>query len=313
MPGAVENRKLTRDSVIARQLHLDAIAHHGHDDGEMAVHRAFRPRRGARSIDDHREIAVVDLDFRLDLGLALEQVVEAFETGGRGGAGEIDRDEVDAARLQRRAPVGLRMEIIVDQRETDLSMAEDVVHVGWSEHRVDRHPYEARTMDAEQGFDELDGVVADGRDLLAGVQPACHEVVGEAVGVPLNLGIGDAPIAIGNRDALGKASRGALQQIADRDPADSPRSRHAAGCCKVSHTPSSLSTSFRGTRSVRPEFLEIPGSMPTHRPGMTTYCLTPKIRRASAGLATSRPVRRTQAASASISCPFDVTLVPSPR
>ena len=34
---------------------------------------------------------------------------------------------------------------------------------------------------------------------------------------------------------------------------------------------------------------------------------------ASAGLAISRPARRTQVASAATSWPFDVTLVPSPR
>src|SRR5215212_2281783 len=41
-------------------------------------------------------------------------------------------------------------------------------------------------------------------------------------------------------------------------------------------------------------------------------CLVPNICRASAGLAISRPARRAQAAIASINCPFDVTLVPSP-
>ena len=42
-------------------------------------------------------------------------------------------------------------------------------------------------------------------------------------------------------------------------------------------------------------------------------CLVPKICRASAGLAISRPARRAQPAISSISCPFEVTLVPLAR
>jgi hypothetical protein len=42
-------------------------------------------------------------------------------------------------------------------------------------------------------------------------------------------------------------------------------------------------------------------------------CFVPKIFRASAGEAMSRPAFRAQAASASTSWPFEVTLVPSPR
>jgi len=45
----------------------------------------------------------VDLDLRLDLGAVLDQVVEVFETRGRRGAGKINRDQADAALLQRRA------------------------------------------------------------------------------------------------------------------------------------------------------------------------------------------------------------------
>jgi hypothetical protein len=43
------------------------------------------------------------------------------------------------------------------------------------------------------------------------------------------------------------------------------------------------------------------------------YRLVPKIFRASAGDAISRPARRAQAAMASMSWPFDVTFVPSAR
>jgi hypothetical protein len=86
----------------------------------------------------------------------------------RGGAGEIDGNQLDAALLQCRAAIGLGMEIVVDQREPYFGMAEDVIHIGRTEHGVDRHPDQAGAMNAEQRFDEFDRIVADGRNLLAG-------------------------------------------------------------------------------------------------------------------------------------------------
>ncbi len=163
------------------------------------MHRALRPRRGARGVDDHRQIAVVDLDLGLDVGLALYQIVEILQARRGGRAGEVDRDQLDAALLQRGAAVGLRMQIVVDQRETHLGMIEDVVHVGGAEHGVDGHPDQAGAMNAEQRFDEFDRVVADGRNLLAGLQPARDQIIGEAIGVALELGEGHAPRAIGER------------------------------------------------------------------------------------------------------------------
>ena len=216
---------------------------------------------------------------------------------------EIDRDQIDAALFQRGAPIGLRMQIVVDQRETHFGMIEDVIHVGRAEHGIDRHPDQAGAMNAEQRFDELDRVVADGRNLLAGLQSARDQIIGEAIGVALELGKGHAPLAIGQRDAIRKAPRRALQEIADRHPADAARTRHAAGCCEIGH-------------AVLPQLFVIPGMRRGDRPGdpyahdreygfrasrfacpgMTTQCLVPKICRASAGLAISRPARRAQAA-----------------
>ncbi len=132
------------------------------------MHRALRARRGARRIDDHREISVVEIDLGLDVGLAFCQIVEIFEALGRGRASKIDRDEIDAELLQRRAPVGLRVQIVVDEGKTHFGMIEDKIHVGGAEHGVDRHPDQAGAVNAEQRFDEFDRVVADGRNLLAG-------------------------------------------------------------------------------------------------------------------------------------------------
>jgi len=75
-------------------------------------------------------------------------------------------------------------------------------------------------MNAEQRFDELDRIVADGRNLVAGFEPARDEIVGEAVGIALQLGVADAARAFGQRDAFRETARGALQQIPDRDTAD---------------------------------------------------------------------------------------------
>ena len=144
-------------------------------------------------------------------------------------AGQVDRDQIDAALLQRCAPLRLRMQIVVDQRKSHFGMVEDVIHVGGAEHGVDRHPDEAGAVNAEQRFDEFDGVVVDGGDLLAGFQPACDQVVGKAVGVAFQLGKGHAPRAVGERYAFGKPRRRALQEIADRHPADPAGARHTAG------------------------------------------------------------------------------------
>ena len=42
MAGAVEQRKLPGNSIIAPEMHFDRVAHHGHDDREVAMHRALR-------------------------------------------------------------------------------------------------------------------------------------------------------------------------------------------------------------------------------------------------------------------------------
>ena len=233
--GAVEQRKLPGDAVVPAELHFDGVAHHGHDHGEMTMHRALGPRRRARSVDDHREIAVVELDLRLDLGLALDEIVEILQSRRRDLAGEIDRDHLHAALFQCGAAIGLRVQIVVDQRKTHLGVIEDIVHVGRAEHGVDGNPDQPRAVNAEQRFDELDGVVADRRYLLARLQPALHQIIGEAVGVVLEFGKGHATRAVGERNAIGKPHCGALQEIADRHPPDAAGTGYTAGCCEIGH------------------------------------------------------------------------------
>lgn len=115
--GAVEQRKLPGDPVVAAELHLDAVAHDRHDHREVAMHRALGPRRRAGRVDDHREVAVVDLDLGLDVGLAFDQVGEIGEPRGGDLAGEIDRDHLHAALFQRGATVGLGVQHVVDDGE----------------------------------------------------------------------------------------------------------------------------------------------------------------------------------------------------
>ena len=85
-------------------------------------------------------------------------------------------------------------------------------------------------MNAEQRFDEFNRVVANSRNLLAGLHAARHQIIGEAVGVALDLRESDAPRAVGDGDAIGEALRCAFQEIADRYPADTAGPGHAAGC-----------------------------------------------------------------------------------
>ena len=164
-----------------------------------------------------------------------DEIVEVLQSCLGDLAGKIDRDHLHAALFQRVAAIGLRMHDVVDQRKAHLGMIEDIAHVGRAEHGVDRHPHQACAVDAEQRFDELDGVVADRRDLLARLQSALDEVIGKAIGVLLKLGIGHAARAIGQRNAIRKPRRRALQQVADRDPADAAGTGDAAGCCEIGH------------------------------------------------------------------------------
>ena len=94
-------------------------------------------------------IAVVDLDLGLDLGSALYQIVEMFQARGSRRAGEIDRDQIDTAFCKRRAPVGLPIQIVVDECKIHFGMIEDVIHVCRAEHGVDGHPNQAGAMNAE--------------------------------------------------------------------------------------------------------------------------------------------------------------------
>jgi len=155
----------------------------------------------------------------------------------RGGdlAGEIDRDHLHAALFQRGATVGLGVQHVVDDGEPHPGMVEDVVHVRRAEHGIARHPHQAGAVNAEQRFDEFDGIVADRRYLVAGLQPALHQVVREAIGVAFDLGEGNAARAVGQRDPIGKPHRRAFQEIADCDPADAAGAGYAAGCGEVGH------------------------------------------------------------------------------
>ena len=68
-----------------------------------------------------------------------------------------------------------------------------------------------------------------------GFNPRCDQIIGKAVGVAFELGKGHAPRAVGERDAIGKPRRRAFQEIADRHPADTAGTGHAAGCCEIGH------------------------------------------------------------------------------
>src|ERR1700723_1019103 len=56
-------------------------------------------------------------------------------------------------------------------------MIEDVVHIDRPEHGVDGHPDQAGAMNAEQRFDEFDRIVADGRNLLAGLEATPDQIL----------------------------------------------------------------------------------------------------------------------------------------
>src|SRR5882672_6075980 len=131
------------------------------------------------------------------------------------------------------------MQIVVDQCETRFRMIEDVIHIGGTKHGVDGYPDEACAVNAEQRFDEFNRVVANSRNLLAGLHSARHQIIGEAVSVALDLSEGDTPLTVGDGDAIGEALRRAFQEIADRYAADTAGPGHAAGRRQILHFVSS--------------------------------------------------------------------------
>ncbi len=294
MAGAMEDRHLAADRVLARQARFEGVAQRRHHHGEMAVHRALGARRRAASVDDHRQVAIVDGDVGLGLGLALKKRVEVRQAGGRRLSREVDGDEVEAAPGERRAAFGLHVEIVVDQGEAHAGVVEDVVHVGGGDEGVDRRPHQAGAVQAEQAFDHVDRVVADRRDLVAGFEATRQKRVGAAIGVAVDLGEGRAPLAVGQGDAFGITPRGAGEHVADRDPPDASWTGDAARRVEIRH-------GFLPVRFAPPAQAAAPAGRRW------------KIRRASAGLAMSRPTSRASRASAATRRPFDVALAPSGR
>ena len=235
MAGAVEQRKLSGDAVVAGEAHFHRIAHHRHDHREVTMHRALGTRSGAAGVDDHGEIALVELDLGLDVGVPGDELREAAEPLRRRRSRQVDGDQIEAATRQRRPPVRLGVEAVVDHGETHFGMVENVVGVRRSKHGVDRNPDQPCAMDAEQRFDELHRVVADRRDLLAGFQAAGEQVVGEPVGVAIELGKRHLAFAVGQRNAIRETAGRAAQNVADRHPPDTSRARNAARCRKITH------------------------------------------------------------------------------
>ena len=287
------------------------------------MHRALRPRRGARGVDDHREIAVVDLDLGFDIGLALEQIVEILQALSPATlpARSIAISSMPRfSSAARRSGCACRLSSI--SGEPYFGMVEDVVHVGRAEHGVDGHPDQAGAMNAEQRFDEFDRVVADGRDLLAGLQPARHQVIGKAIGVALDLG--EASPAARRRSARSDPETAPPRASADRrsrharcGPARARRRWRQDQSCRVPYQRCSRSVTCAGWS----------GGTVYDRPNPSAGCALRQVpplndgtnawsRKSAAPRQGSRSRGRRGARrrrSLSINCPFEVTLVPSAR
>ena len=64
----------------------------------------------------------------------------------------------------------------------------------------------AELDDGEQRFHGRDGVAGIEADVVAGTDSLRGQVVGQAIGLVLELGVGELAVAADQRDPLGKAS-----------------------------------------------------------------------------------------------------------
>ena len=71
----------------------------------------------------------------------------------------------------------------------------------------------AQLDDGEQRFHRLDGVAGIEADMVTGLDSLGSQVVGQAVGLVFQLGVGDLAVAADQRDPPGEGVDGMLEQV----------------------------------------------------------------------------------------------------
>ena len=104
---------------------------------------------------------------------------------------------------------GWAWSVVVDDSDPHLGVLEDVVHLRRPPSTVlIGHPHQARAVDAEEHLHQVDRVVADGADLARRVSSrgrrggCAKRLASRSISANVVL-----PIAVGQRDAVGKAAR----------------------------------------------------------------------------------------------------------
>ncbi|MCY1230094.1 hypothetical protein D9M72_424910 [compost metagenome] len=180
--------------------------------GAVRMHRALGPPGGAAGVHDERQVTVFDQHRRRGIGHARQHFGERGNAGhGRGCHCQPHRQ---AETLQRRLQGAVQM--AVHYHQPCFSVFHDVPDVLGRQHRIDRHPDHARLQDAIRGHEEGDGVDAHHRHLIARLQAAGQQMMGEAVAVGFECGIAHALLCVHQRDLVTKAARAPVRGVAER-------------------------------------------------------------------------------------------------
>ena len=180
----------------------------------VAPHHALREAGGAAGVEQVDVVgaafaevslggALRDRRVELDAAVALIVVVAAV-------LDDEDRLDVGGVRQHVGHPVGVLA--LVDQRD-HVGVVEQVAKLALDVAVVDVHQDGARLDDAEHRDDDLDAVAAVQPDLVVLLHPLIDQVVGEAVGLLLQLGVGQLLVAADQGDTVRHSVDGVLGEI----------------------------------------------------------------------------------------------------
>ena len=168
----------------------------------MAADHSLRGRGRARGVQVAERVAILDVGDRLGVGRARGQPVE--------------RRLED---LERGSPEE-RGELRLDDRGARPAVLDDVRDLGRAPEQVDRDADRAELRAGVVRLEELEAVAGDEQDRVAAAVATPGERVGEAVHLGVELGVGEAPLALDDGLLLRQAPGCARERVSEVDAAD---------------------------------------------------------------------------------------------
>ena len=188
----------------------------------MGVHHALRPAGGARGVVDGDRRGLI-LDFpgpRVlrrrggPIGIGFDPTVRGVQFARRSVFVRVDDDGLDPA---RRAGVDDRLEEArIAEEELHLTVAEDVVDLGWGQARVEHDEHTAGQRHRVVGDERLGAVRREHGDGVTVGQSAAFEPFGQALDGVGHLPVGEAPGTVDDRFPLGVGFERPLEEAQRR-------------------------------------------------------------------------------------------------